>query len=92
MGDSVFQIRPVLPSEVDKKACGRANNRTSPFCRSGLFPATSEFLNFSKRTIIKGDMAIFVKQCQNHVFPLLIGGGHKIPRVNCAQFFRPPSR
>ncbi len=62
---AVFQIRPVLPSEMDKKACERANNGTSPSCRSGLFPATSEFLNFSNRTIIKGD-----KQCQNYVFPL----------------------
>ena len=40
----------------------------SPLCRMDLFPATSKFLNFSNRTIVKGDMAPFMKQCQNHVF------------------------
>ncbi len=69
---AVFQIEPVLPSETDKKAFGRADNGSSPPCRTGLFSATGEFLNFSNRTIIKGDTATFVKQCQNHVFPLFI--------------------
>ncbi len=55
---SVFQIEPVLPSETDKKVFGRANNGSSPSC---LFSATSEFLNFSNRTIIKGDTTTFVK-------------------------------
>ncbi len=36
-----------------------------------VFPVTSEFLNFSNRTIIKADMATFVKQCQNHLFHFL---------------------
>ena len=65
---TVFQIKPVLPSETDKDACGRANNGSSPSCRTGWFSATGEFLNFSNRTIIKGDTATFVKQCQNHIF------------------------
>ena len=65
---AVFQIKPVLPSETDKNACGRAINGSSPSCRTGWFSATSEFLNFSNQTIIKGDTATFVKQCQNHFF------------------------
>ena len=43
---AVFQIKPVLPSETDKNAFGQANDRLSPFCRKGLFPATGEFFIF----------------------------------------------
>ncbi len=67
---AVFQIRPVLPPETDKNVYGRTNDGTCPSYRTGLFSATSEFLNFSNRTIIKGDTITFVKQHQNHVFPL----------------------
>ncbi len=66
---SVFQIKSVLPSEMDKNAFGRENNGSSSSCRTGLFPATIGFLKFSNRTIIKGDVATFVKQCQNRLYP-----------------------
>ena len=69
--EAVFQIEPVLPPETDKRTAGRIYLGSSPPCRTGLFSATSEFLNFSNRTIIKGDMAIFVKPIVRITFFLL---------------------
>ena len=42
---SVFQIKPVLPSEADKKACGRTDNGSSLSCRADWSSATSKFLS-----------------------------------------------
>ena len=65
---AVFQNRARPPAQGRLIRLWRADNRFSPSCRTGLFPATWEFLNFSNQTIIKGDTAIFVRQCRNHVF------------------------
>ena len=65
---AVFQMKPVLPSEMDKRACGWTNIISGPPCRTGLLSWVCQFFNFSNRTIIKGDNGTFVNQSQNPVF------------------------
>ena len=78
----VFQIKPVLPSEVDKNTSGRTNIGSSPSCRTGFFSWVCQILKFSNRTIIRGDMAIFVKQGKNPVFTLF-GTLYRNVRADC---------
>ncbi len=45
---SVFQIMPVLPSEVDKYASGQTNIRSTPSDRTGVFLLRMPNLKFFK--------------------------------------------
>ncbi len=62
---TVCKIEPILPPMASLKAWGWTDLALSLSQRTGFFSASCQFLNFSNRTIIKGDMAISVKPCQN---------------------------